>query len=499
MTANLANAAVNLGEAAGDSYQGIENLTGGAYRDVLIGDAGANVLKGGGDMDVLRGFGGADTLDGGDGRDTASYTGAAVGIVASLGDASLNTGDAAGDIYISIEGIIGSRFDDTLTGGAGDDGLAGDNGDDVLEGGAGADQMDGGGGLDTASYAHATASVTASLTQPFLVNTGEAAGDSYLDIENLTGSANADTLTGNVFANTLDGGAGADTLDGGGGLDTLRGGAGDDTYLVDEAGDRVIEVVGGGTDMVLTSIAYTLKSGQEIEVLATTDDAGTAAIDLVGNAFANILRGNAGANTLTGGIGDTLLGLGGGDRLILTAIPARVDGGLGADKLIVRGGGSVILTDADFAGIEQVYVSNDTSLDMTGVTVGAIITSQSAAGHHATITGTAGANRIVAGKGGDTLDGWAGSDKLFVGAGDDTLHFATAYGRDVIYRFETAHDTLDLSALASDRADLAITAVHGGADTQITIVGDTDPAQKIILVDVNAAQLIANGHFLFGA
>ena len=85
----------------------------------------------------------------------------------------------------------------------------GDAKDNVLEGGAGKDALDGGGGSDTASYAQATAGVTADLSKP-ANNTGDAGGDTYKGIENLLGSAFNDKLTGNNGANTLTGGAGND-------------------------------------------------------------------------------------------------------------------------------------------------------------------------------------------------------------------------------------------------------------------------------------------------
>ena len=75
----------------------------------------------------------------------------------------------------------------------------------MLEGGAGKDALDGGGGSDTASYAQATAGVTADLSKP-ANNTGDAGGDTYKGIENLLGSAFNDKLTGNNGANTLTGG-----------------------------------------------------------------------------------------------------------------------------------------------------------------------------------------------------------------------------------------------------------------------------------------------------
>jgi len=73
----------------------------------------------------------------------------------------------------------------------------------------------------------------------------------------------------------------------------MTGGAGNDTYVVDNAGDIVVEVASGGTDTVEASVAWSL--GIEVENLTLT---GTAAINATGNTLANTLRGNAGNNTL---------------------------------------------------------------------------------------------------------------------------------------------------------------------------------------------------------
>ena len=101
-----------------------------------------------------------------------------MGLTASLANPALNTGDAAGDTYISIERLQGSAFDDVLIG---------DGGNNSLRGGAGADVLDGGGGFDTASYFTALTGLTVSLANPSL-NTGEAAGDTFISIENISGS-----------------------------------------------------------------------------------------------------------------------------------------------------------------------------------------------------------------------------------------------------------------------------------------------------------------------
>jgi Ca2+-binding RTX toxin-like protein len=153
--ASLAGPAQNQGEAAGDTYTSIERLAGSKFADTLTGDALGN---------VLTGSGGADTLDSGAGFDFASYFSATMAVTVSVSNPAANTGEAAGDRFIGIEGLASSAFNDTLTGDKGDNWLVGQSGADVLDGGA---------GYDTAAYTTAMAAVTASLAQPS-ANTGEA-------------------------------------------------------------------------------------------------------------------------------------------------------------------------------------------------------------------------------------------------------------------------------------------------------------------------------------
>ncbi len=122
---------------------------------------------------------------------------------------------------------VGAAANQYISGGAFGDTLRGLGGNDALEGRAGADGLFGGINNDAASYAHAGSGLLANLTNPG-VNTGDAAGDTYTSVENLTGSKFADTLTGNGLANTITGLAGADTLLGGRGADRLVGGPGKD-------------------------------------------------------------------------------------------------------------------------------------------------------------------------------------------------------------------------------------------------------------------------------
>jgi len=125
------------------------------------------------------------------------------------------------------DSLTGNQAANTLWGNGGNDSLNGGLGNDTLLGGVGADRLDGGAGSDTASYQDATAAVQADLLNPGL-NTGEAAGDTFFFIENLSGSNFGDTLAGDDSANTLTGFGGADILNGRGGNDILIGGAGAD-------------------------------------------------------------------------------------------------------------------------------------------------------------------------------------------------------------------------------------------------------------------------------
>jgi hypothetical protein len=113
---------------------------------------------------------------------------------------------------------IGSAASQYISGGAFDDTLDGREGRDELEGRGGADDLFGRADADTAFYLHAPAGVTVSLANP-AINTGDAVGDSYTSIENLTGSRLNDTLIGNGKGNRIAGGLGSDLLTGGGGRD----------------------------------------------------------------------------------------------------------------------------------------------------------------------------------------------------------------------------------------------------------------------------------------
>ena len=436
--------------AAGDTFSGIENLTGSAESDILSGDAGANRLEGAGGDDTLRGGAGADTLLGGAGRDTASYATSEGWVNVSLLTGFTGGGAAShavGDVLDGLENIVGSGFADILNG---------DDADNVLEGGPGADTLRGNDGSDTASYAGAAGGVMASLATDSGLS-GEAAGDVLLDIENLHGSAHADGLTGDAAANKLEGAGGDDVIEGGAGGDTMQGGAGIDTLSYAASADWVnVSLLtgfagGGGGSHAL---------GDEISGFE----------NLLGSDFDDRLNGDDGDNSLTGGLGaDTLIGNDGHD----TADYRESDAGITVSLLtgIATGGhaeGDVL------TGIEAV-LGTDFSDRLTGDAADNLLAG-----------GTVGDSFTLPQRIADLLEGGAGADTLDGGVGNDTASYATStapvvvslatgtgggvagshsFG-DVLIGIENLHGSAFGDLLTGDAGDNGFTG-GAGADTII--------------------------------
>jgi Ca2+-binding RTX toxin-like protein len=159
------------------------------------------------------------------------------------------------------ETLYGSQYDDEIwaLGGndiiydqGGNDRIFAGDGNDTIIGSAGRDRLDGGDGSDTVSYA-ASAAVIVDLSSGRSGQGGYASGDTYISIENVLGSAYADTLLGNASDNVLSGGAGNDYIDGYASYDTLDGGDGNDTLIGGHGNDRLTG--GAGNDVLWGDLA----------------------------------------------------------------------------------------------------------------------------------------------------------------------------------------------------------------------------------------------------
>ncbi|HTO30580.1 MAG TPA: M10 family metallopeptidase C-terminal domain-containing protein [Pararhizobium sp.] len=259
-------------------------------------------------------------------------------------------------------------------------------------------------------------------------------------IDTAIGGSGNDTINGNSFDNTLNGGAGADNLDGGigndrldGGIgvDTMTGGIGDDHYIVNNAGDVINEVAGGGTaDRVSARASYVLAADDDIELLTTVSSSATTAINLTGNALHQDIIGNSGNNTLRDGAGaaDLLKGLAGNDTYqIYTKTTTIVETGASDTADRVMAGVDYTLG----AGVRVEIMTTNGASGLSGIDLTGNEFVQA-------ITGNAG-NNILNGKGGsDTLKGLGGLD---------TFVFNTALGPsnvDKILDFNVADDTIKL-------------------------------------------------------
>ncbi|MBK5401209.1 heme peroxidase [Pseudomonas sp. TH39(2020)] len=437
-----------------DGFGTLESVTSAATAAVVVqgvvlqGNALANTLTGTAGNDVLLGLGGNDTLNG----------------------------------LAGIDQLFGGTGNDILNGGDDNDVLNGEDGNDILNGGLGADAMNGGAGNDTFVVDNVGDSVTEALgggtdlVQTSLTN--------YLlgaNVENLTytGAGNF-TGTGNALANTITGGVGNDFLNGGAGADRLVGGAGNDTYVVDAAADVVVEVAGGGTDTVQTSLAsYTL--GANVENLTYT---GVGNFVGNGNGLNNVITGGVGNDTLNGGDGnDILTGNGGNDTLNGDAGNDQLFGGIGTDTL--NGGtGDDSLDGGDGADVLNGGTGNDTLLGGDANDI---------------LLGGTGNDFIDGGTGNNTVTGGAGNDMMVASSGNDIFMFAAGFGTDQIIGFDAnavgGQDRLDISAFGVTAATFAgsVIITDVGADTLISSAGIADSIRLVGVADattVTAADFI---------
>ena len=174
--------------------------------------------------------------------------------------------------------LSGTVANDLLIGTAGNDKIMGGDGDDVLVGGAGADYLNGGSGKNMVSYANAQTGLTVSLAAPS-ANTGDAAGDVYSQIQNVTGSRYDDVIGGNDSVNILSGGLGNDTIRGFGGTDTLYGGAGNDLL---DGGTRNDALFGGeGNDRLIGGDGFDVLTGGKGADVFVFDASFTASFDTI--------------------------------------------------------------------------------------------------------------------------------------------------------------------------------------------------------------------------
>ena len=439
---------------------------------------------------------------------------------------------------VTYADLIGQGFD--LTGTDGDETILGTNvddrvrglaGNDVIETGAGADLLDGGAGADTLSGGIGDDVYMVDDPGDVIVENTDEGIDTVRSSTSYTLAANVENLTltgsqaingvGNELDNVLLGNGADNALDGGAGADEMRGAAGSDTYVVDNAGDVVIENANEGIDTVQSSLSYTLTENVENLVLTGTEN-----IYGAGNVLDNVLTGNSGENILTGAAGnDTLVGGSGADLL---------DGGTGNDAYVFNlGDGVDTIVDVAAPGEGNLLTlgpgitRDDLTLHQDGTTLTIDVGTDgdavrllnfdkdNQAGSHVVETiqfadgsqmrlvdllepGTEGNDIIITGPSDDIIRAKGGDDYVFTDGGNDFIDGGS--GNDILDG-GTGADTLiggtgDDTYVVDSDGDVVIEDEDEGTDTVQSSISYALGANLESLMLIGLAAVNANGNGL---
>jgi len=293
-----------FGDSAANKFEG------GSGDDVLTGEGGNDTLIGGAGRDILQGGAGADSLDGGSLRDGVDYSDSTAAVTVDLSKTGpqISGGYASGDSLNSIEDVVGSDYNDKLTG---------TDIKNYMRGGDGADVIDGAGGFDYAEYLGSDAGVTVNLALAGAqVSAGDAFGDVLINVEGLDGSDFADRLIGNADANGLYGERGHDTLTGGASSDIF----GFNTIALSEASNDDYDLI---TDFEVGSGKDILHIGNIIEGFSGSSDI---------NDFLRIVQDGGQTKLQMDRDGEV-----GGVNFVTLAVMNGVSSGLSVDVLYANG------------------------------------------------------------------------------------------------------------------------------------------------------------------
>jgi Ca2+-binding RTX toxin-like protein len=436
---------------------GNDVLRGGAGNDRLIGGSGNDQLLGEDGDDILIGNTGLDYIDGGAGND----------LIAMEGDTGTVNGTTFG-YYGTRVGGAGADVFKVLSSGGGSAGFSASGtqftASNLI---ADFDPNQAGEKIDVSAFTWITnlsdlaiQNMTINGVQFARVSVSNGSQSLNLTIRGVTSSqlnashfvfaaSTPGAINGTISNDTLTGDAGANTINGMAGADSMTGRTGDDTYFVDNVGDTINELPGGGYDGVQSSVSYALSS--DVEVLTLT---GSADLNATGNAQRNRLVGNAGANRLDGGSeADDMLGDAGNDAYV-------VDNQLDTAYENANEGIDVVESSVSWtlgSNFENLTLTGAGNINATGNDVANVL------------TGNAADNILDGAQGADTMAGGIGNDTYYVDNTGDIVTEAIDAGIDTVY------SSVDQIALAANVENAVLfgfaTTVNGNA-LDNTLVGN---------------------------
>lgn len=407
---------------------------------------GEYVFAFGGNDLILPGAGG-DLIDGGDGIDVLSFNEATDAVSIDLASGSGTGGFAQGDLYRNIEGVLGSAFNDVISGDESDNFFNGLEGADSLDGAGGADRLFGNDGNDTLSGGRGHDEVFGGLgddTYIIGVEDGSTdddinAGSSDAIFENLNEGHDTIRITGvhaqNLYFDVVSSTQVDFSITGEDGVTRttsmmFEDGSGDfwDTYervIFDDgtmwtreegfgiAASQLLIITGTSTgttseDGILTAIGNLIAADEDmIDIAAfnvqsaTMGTYGTFALTATGQwtyTLNNVLAQN----------------LADGDVATETFTATAATGNGESVSQII----TVSVNGADEAPIIT-FQGNDSANSLVGNNVGNLI---SGFGGADLLSGLGGNDRLFGGSGNDLLKGGTGDDNIKGGTGDDVIN-----------------------------------------------------------------------------
>ena len=436
----------------------------------LITGGGNDTIIGGLGVDTIQGGLGNDSIDGGGGTyntvdysylDTIRTSGISVAITGGsvLNTVTLANGGSYGtevDTLININGIIGTKYNDTLIDNSPSGSIRvpnfyifGGAGDDLVRGGFGSSAgkiYDGGDGVDTLdmsvyvygmTIALGEGTAVGSLTSPIGLT-----GGTITNFENLVGGTGDDLLIGNSGDNNLNGGAANDTLRGGLGSDTLDGGTGANTADY----SYLSAIATTGISIALSSTGFFYTTNQTLPGVTDTDYLVNIQ-GVIGTNYADTLIGANSGGFFAGGAGnDSIRGGTGNDTIQGGADNDTLDGGAGtgdvADYSYLTAG-QLNITAATATSWSATVIAGgvvtevDTLSNFEGLLLGTSAVSTNinlgVMSSNLVLTAGSGVNTITLGSGNDYISVANGaSGTINGGAGNDTLYAGNTTGIETI-------------------------------------------------------------------
>ncbi|GKX61236.1 beta strand repeat-containing protein [Leminorella grimontii] len=386
----------------------------------LASHANSVSVTGGSGDDVIIAGSGNGAYDGGGGSNTVDFSGMKNALTVDLaGGTASSDGQYA---LVNVQNVIGTDFDDVLTGDGQDNHLQGGAGNDVLRGGGGNNVLDGGSGINTLNYDTSASGVSVDLSLGVASDNGLGGSDRILNIQNVVGSSHNDLLIGDAADNALYGGGGDDTLMGMGGNNVLNGGAGVNTASYARA------LVGIDADLTTNRVNNGFGG---VDTLINIQN-------IIGSDFDDRIVSGNGGSSIEAGLGNDTLIIGGD-----ASSRAVLDGGAGDDLFIAGYGYNAFTGGSGFDTLDYSYALESVNISMKD--------ERAYANGFGGIDRFSGIERIIGskfddyielGSSGATIDAGEGNDLIVAGggslnhidggAGNNTLNYSNAVSGIVV-------------------------------------------------------------------